>query len=79
MCSSESAKPGKCARAGGDSGAGALGQGTDKSREILCLTKKAVCPDAPAPLSPPAACPRTPSPTQKRADRMIDSSFENKK
>ena len=29
--------------AGGDSGAGALGQGTDKSREILCLTKKAVC------------------------------------
>ena len=29
--------------AGGDSGAGASGQGTDKSREILCLTKKAVC------------------------------------
>ena len=29
--------------AGGDSGAGASGQGTDKSREILCFTKKAVC------------------------------------
>ena len=41
MCSSESAKPGKCARAGGDSGAGASGQGTDKNWEqIRCVSKR---------------------------------------